>query len=689
MLSATPINNRMNDLKNQIGFITEWNDFALKDEWIDNIAITLKKAQTTFNTWMDLWDNERTLDNLLIKFNIDYFKLLDSLTIARSRKHIEKYYNIDEIWKFPTRLKPKNIKSDIDTKKEFPSLSIINKNIKKLNLSVYSLLEYVRFDKKQEYEEKYNISVKWGQSVFRQTDREKSLIHLMRVNILKRLESSIFSFDLTLWKILWQIEGTLNKINDFENNHSNNGYNFDLSDTDLLEEDEEIERLTIWDKVQVKLDDMDLLRWRQDLEDDRKLLKDMIFEAKKVTVDRDAKLKDLKELIEHKVSHPINNDNKKIIIFSSFADTVKYLYDNISLYFKAEYWLQTAMVTWTGSNKITTKNIKTDLSSILINFSPISKEKDKIFPEIKEEIDILIATDCISEWQNLQDCDYLVNYDIHWNPVRIIQRFWRIDRIGSQNDVIQLVNFWANVELDEYINLEARVRWRMTLLDTSATWEDNIIEVDSSKEMNDLQYRKKQLEQIQNEVLDIEDLWNGVTITDLTMNDFKMDLSEYMKEHKEELEKTSTGIYAITNKTNNIEWVEPWVIFTLKQRHSSEVQSTEHNALAPYYIVYIKNNWEIQYTYLQAKKSLDIFKKICSWKNEVLYELVDLFNKETKDWKNMSFYSDKLKEVIWNIVGNKREKEIESIFNLWESSLADNKIQWLDDFELISFLIIK
>ena len=691
MLSATPINNRMNDIKNQIWFITEWNDWALANVWIDNISNTLKNAQTVFNNWMKLPDKERTLDELLTSFNIDYFKLLDTLTIARSRKHIEKYYDIEEIWKFPTRLKPINQKSDIDLQWNFPSLFDINKSIKKLNLSVYWLLEYVRLDKRQEYEDKYNISVRWWQSVFKQSDRENSLKNLMRVNILKRLESSIYSFEITLSKILGQIDSTLDKIYEFEtNNIWNSEYSFDLNDSNILEwEEEEMERLSIWNKVRVKLQDMDLYKWKENLWDDKDILDEMIREARKITVNRDAKLKDLKDLITGKIKNPINDNNKKIIIFSSFADTTKYLYQNISKFVKEEFWLESALVTWSWNNKVTSKNISSEYSSILTHFSPISKEKDKIYPNIKEDIDILIATDCISEWQNLQDCDYLINYDIHWNPVRIIQRFWRIDRIWSKNDVIQLVNFWPNVELEEYINLENRVRWRMVLLNSSATGEDDVIEENNSKEMNDLQYRKKQLEQIQNEVIDIEDLSNWVTITDLTMNDFKMDLSEYIKENKESLEKSSTWIYALANNIESLEWAEPWIILTLKQLNLSEVKSKEFNAIHPYYIVYIKQSWEIQFSYLQAKKTLDIFKKLCSWNKEVAYDLVDIFDKETNDWKNMSFYSEKLEQVILNIVWNKKEKEIESIFSLWESSLADNKITWLDDFELISFLIIK
>lgn len=689
MLSATPINNKMNDLKNQIWFITEWNDFALTDAWIDNISSTLKKAQTLFNDWMKLPESEKSLEKLLSSLNIDYFKLLDTLTIARSRKHIEKYYDISDIWKFPERLKPINIKSDIDLNNDFPSLWDINKKIKRLNLWIYSLLEYVRFDKKAEYEAKYDISVRWGKSVFRQSDREKSLINLMRVNVLKRLESSIYWFELTLSKILWKIDNTLDLIYKFESTQNKQWFDLNYWDNDLIDEDEELERITAWEKVKVNLEDMDLARWKEDLNEDKTLLDEMVKEARKITVDRDAKLKDLKDLIVNKIENPINKDNKKIIIFSSFADTAKYLYENISVYAKKRFWIDSALITWSWTNKVTTKNISNDLSSILINFSPKSKEKEKIYPDIKEELDIIIATDCISEWQNLQDCDYLVNYDIHWNPVRIIQRFWRIDRIWSKNEQIQLVNFWPNMEIDEYINLEARVRWRMVLLDTSATWEDNVIETEWWKWMNDLEYRKNQLEQIQNDVIDIEDISWWITITDLTMNDFKMDLADYLKENQDVLSKTQTWMYAITRNNQELEWIEPWVIFTLKQVKFSESKSVENNALHPYYIVYAKNNWEVQFSYLQAKKTLDVFKKLCSGQKDVLYDLVEIFNKETNEWRNMSFYSDLLEGVISNVIWEKKEKEIESIFSVWKSSLWDDKIKWLDDFELISFLIIK
>lgn len=391
LLSATPVNNKMNDLKNQVAFITGGNDDEFKKIGVESISLTLKKAQTIFNKWINLSTEEKKHNNLIEMLNNDYFKLLDTVTIARSRKHIEKYYNIKEIGEFPKRLDPKNIYSNIDLDNQFPRLEEINTIIKKLNLSAYSPLKYLKIEKKEEYSNKYDITVR-NSVTFKQTDRENSLIGLMRMNLLKRMES-----------------------------------------------------------------DIDLIKWKQDLDEDREKLEILFRETKAITADRDEKLKDLKNIIENKVNSPINEENKKIIIFTAFADTAEYLYATLSRWLFDNLKIHSALVTGSGTNKATLKGIKNDLNSILMNFSPISKERDKIFPEITEEIDILIATDCISEGQNLQDCDFLINYDIHWNPVRIIQRFGRIDRLGSKNKQIQLINFWPNMELDEYINLRARV----------------------------------------------------------------------------------------------------------------------------------------------------------------------------------------------------------------------------------------
>ena len=673
MLSATPVNNRMNDLKNQIAFATEGNDKALSADGIKSIEQTLRKAQMAFNKWNDLEEEDKSVESLLEMLEVDYFKLLDMLTIARSRKHIQKYYDTTSIGKFPERLKPINVKADVDTKNDFIKLAELNKLIKSLNLAIYSPMKYVLPSKVEQYSKKYDTNM--GKTVFKQTDREESLVHLMRINILKRMESSIHSFAITVLKILKNIEGTLEKINTFED------FVEDLDIEELDIEDNRLDGVLIGSKnVKIHLKDIDKIRWESELEADKVILEKILKEANKITVERDKKLVELQKLIKQKVENPLNKENKKIIIFTAFADTAKYLYDNISTYILDELGLYSALVTGSDNPKTNLKGVKTEFNNILTNFSPRSKERrDKDKPEI----DILIATDCISEGQNLQDCDYLINYDIHWNPVRIIQRFGRIDRIGSQNEVIQLVNFWPNMELDEYIHLESRVSGRMVMLDMSATGEENIIEERTT--MNDLEYRKKQLKQLQDQVPDIEDINGNISITDLSFNDFKMDLVNYMKNHKELLEKAPTGMYAIAK--SNIDEAVRGVIFCLKKINQN-IKPSEYNTLNPYFFVYIKDDGEILLNFIQSKKILDIYKKVCSGQNELYTELIKEFNQETNNAKDMKKFTDFLEKTVENIVGKEEEKGIESLFSFDKTTLSKS-VQNMDDFELISFLVIK
>lgn len=685
MLSATPVNNKMNDIKNQINIITEAKDNAFSSIGLNSVETILRNAQRAFNVWSKLPDEERTTARFLDSINLEYFKLLDALTIARSRKHIEKYYDINDIGKFPTRLKPINIKSNIDMYVEFPSMQDVNTTIKKLNLGIYAPVEYILPSQKASYSEKYDVEVKDGKSKFTQADREKQLVNLMRVNILKRLESSISAFTITIQNILNTINSALNKI---ENNSTEYDTDINISDIDL--DDNEYEEMMFGNKVKILFKDIDLIRWKQDLLLDKEKLEWLLQESSKITPDRDSKLNDLKILIAEKINNPINENNKKLIIFSAFADTTNYLYNNLQSWLKDEFGLYTAAVNGSGNNKSNFPNVKlSDLNAVLTNFSPYSKKRDKIYPNIKEEIDVLIATDCISEGQNLQDCDYLVNYDIHWNPVRIIQRFGRIDRIGSPNDKIQLVNFWPNMELDEYINLEARVQNRMVMLDVSATGEENVISEKQSNEMNDLEYRRNQLKNLQDKVMDLEDISGNISITDLTLNDFKIDLMEYMKTHRDELDNAPTGMYAIVNLEDNLkDELKPGVIYTLKQ--VKEVKTKEQNVLAPYYMVHIAFDGEIKYSFMQSKKLMDFYKKLCVGKSEVLSDLVKQFNEETKDGCDMTQYSQLLKSAIENIVGKKEEAGVASLFsaggtNFYKSSTSSNS----QDFELVSFLIIK
>ena len=461
---------------------------------------------------------------LMDMLGFDYFKLLDLLTIARSRKHIEKYYGTSESGSFPERLTPINIKADVDSTGEFRPIREINDEIRRLNLSAYAPLRYVLPHKQAAYDEKYSTRIRGGESFFRQVDREESLIQLLRVNILKRMESSVTSFALTLKRQLADVESLLAKIEAHEDTLE------ELSIEDVEVDDPEFESLLIGRKVKVLLQDVDRVRWKQELTEDRNRLATLLSAARQIDPSRDAKLARLREVVADKISNPLNPGNRKTIVFTAFADTAEYLYRELSGWAKETLGLNSAMLTGTGKNRTTLPNLRANLEAILTAFSPRSKERPEEFAA-EGEVDLLIATDCISEGQNLQDCDTLINYDIHWNPVRIIQRFGRIDRIGSTNARIQLVNFWPNMELEEYINLEQRVSGRMVLLDISATGEENIIEHQSGNPMNDLEYRRKQLMKLQHTVIDLEDLSSGISIADLTLNDFRIDLSEFLKEH--------------------------------------------------------------------------------------------------------------------------------------------------------------
>ncbi|WP_460009145.1 helicase-related protein [Methanobacterium movens] len=685
MLSATPVNNRMNDIKNQIAFITEDNDRAFQDIGLKSIGNILKKAQMVFNQWSELPDGKRSGEAFVDMMDLDYFKLLDTITLARSRKHIEKYYNLDEIGSFPIRRPPINQYSDIDVYGVFLPLREVNLKIKRLNLGIYSPILYLLPDKREAYSEKYDMAVGDGHTVFKQSDRERQVVNLMRINMLKRMESSIHSFKLTIATLLEKIDDVLERIEDHDVNYD------PQIDIALIDpEEDEYDDLMFGKKKKVLLKDMDLIKWKQDLEADKKKLEYILNEAEQITPDRDSKLQDLKETITRKIKNPINHDNKKIVIFTAFADTARYLYENIHQWARKEHSLHSALVTGSDINKTTLKSVNsTDINDILTNFSPVSKERAKIYPHLRDEIDILIGTDCISEGQNLQDCDYLINYDIHWNPVRIIQRFGRIDRIGSSNLEIQLVNFWPNLELDEYINLKGRVESKMVMVDVSATGEENIIEGSKRKQMNDLEYRKKQLKRLQSEVIDLEDVSGGISITDLTFNDFKIDLMEYMKENRKKLEEAPNGIYSIVEIQEDLQdTIKPGVIFVLKQVEGTK-ETRDQNALFPYYMVYIGEDGSAILNYNQVKKIMDYYKKLSSGKNEPFMELVEEFNQETQDGRDMGKYSNLLESAIENILGKKEEAGVASLFSKGGTTPVKSNPSGLEEFELVTFLILK
>lgn len=687
MLSATPVNNKFLDLKNQLALAYEGNTYKIDEKISLNKSIDtiLKNAQSAFNEWAKLDVVERTSQALLDKLNsnFDFFKLLDSVTIARSRKHIERYYNMNEIGKFPKRLKPISKTSEITDIENFMSVKEISETLMKLNMSIYSPFDYILDNKLSEYEQKYDIKVKEGKSSFKQADRERSLKILMRINLLKRLESSVESFRLTLIKITNQIENVLMAIENFERNGITDSFE-DIEVTNY-NSDDDVEELmddefSIGSKVKIELKDINTIGWKIDLSDDLMILSEMLSEMNKVTPNHDLKLQELIKLISDKIDNPINPNNKKVIIFSAFADTANYLYKTLSLPLKQKYNLDTAKITGSGTNECTL-NISKDFNNLLINFSPKSKHRDLILPNMDEEIEILIATDCISEGQNLQDCDYLVNYDIHWNPVRIIQRFGRVDRIGSDNDVIQLVNFWPNMNLDDYINLKNRVENRMLMMDISGTGEDNVLTNKSS----DMEYRKEQLKKLQEEVVDLEDMNTGISITDLGLNDFRMDLVEYVN-HNGELDKVPNGMHSVVFSQPE-KGIEPGVIYVLKNVNNG-INIDNMNQLHPFYLIYIKEDGTITSNHLNVKNTLDILRVMSKGKEQPIKEAYGKFNNQTNDGKDMKLYSELLNSSIDSIINIKEENDIDSLFRKGGTTMLKNNINGLDDFELISFMVV-
>ena len=682
MLSATPVNNKMNDLKNQIAFITEGDDEAFKSYGIDSITQVMRDSQRRFTQWFRNGDpDDLNVNELLESIDGAYFRILDMLTIARSRKHIEKYYDTTNIGKFPTRLKPDTVYPEIDTKGKFKDIGQVYDEISTLTLASYSPLGYVFENKREYYEAKYDMETHTG-SVFRQVDREQSLIYLMRVNLLKRLESSIHSFKLTTEKLIHLVETNLKQLKD----HQNGETDYELNITDVDIDDTELEDLLVGGKTKVLIQDIDTIRWKQDLEHDKRILTVLLGNIKLIDVERDAKLKELKRRISEKVDNPFNRDNKKVIVFTAFADTANYLYRELSDWLKNDKGLYSALITGSGNNKTTMKDCRKDLSSILTNFSPRSKNRNEIFPDATKEIDVLFCTDCISEGQNLQDCDYLVNYDIHWNPVRIIQRFGRIDRIGSINDSIQLVNFFPSMELDQFIDLVAKVQGRMVMLDVSATGEDNVISK-SNKEMQDLDYRKRQLKQLQNQVLDLEDIDGNISITDMTFNDFKIDLEKSSDQQLADLNEIPPASYAVVK--SNLDELKDGVIFCLKDTNNNNQEKLKNNILYPFFLVYVSLDGLHIVKASQSKKALDYFRKLCMGQDGVLTDLVAQFDKETKGTKNMEAYTNVLQKAIQQVEGVQEDIGLDSLTTRGAVSLFSKAVNNEETLELISYLIIK
>ena len=675
MLSATPVNNRFSDLKNQLQLAYEGkaeniNDLLDTGKSIDSI---FRDAQTVYSKWAKLPPEKRTTEKLVDSLSYDFFQLLDAVTIARSRSHIIKYYNTNDVGKFPERLSPVSRRPKLTDLNDAITFADIAEMLNRLNLSIYTPSLFI-FES-----EKGNYGIDYEGEGLTVDGREKGIRKLMAINLLKRLESSVNSFRLTLTRIRDFINDSITAIDKFQESGAGTVDVTDFSE-DFDTEDNENDPF-VGRKSKINLRDMDYVSWRRDLKADLEVLELLILMLKDITPEHDTKLQQLVADLKNKFEHPINGSNKKVLIFTAFADTANYLYEQLSGRILNDCGLHTALITGSTEGKCTLPKLKCTFNDILTYFSPLSKDRDAIHPNDTREIDVLIATDCISEGQNLQDCDYLINYDIHWNPVRIIQRFGRIDRIGSKNDVIQLVNYWPDMELDDYIKLKGRVESRMKATVITSTGDDNLL---SANEKGDLEYRRNQLKKLQNEVVDIEDMDTGVNIMDLGLNEFRLDLLANLKEHPN-MDLTPFGMSAVVSAS---ELVEPGVMYVLKNKNNG-VNIDRSNLLHPFYMVYLSHTGTVICDHLSPKKLLDKMRYACKDKTEPDKMLCKQFNKETRDGKNMRHYSDLLQSAIESIITVKEESDIDSLFSVGETSALTYNIKELDDFELICFLVIK
>lgn len=679
MLSATPVNNRFVDLKNQLAIAYEGNSENMNKQLntTKTIEEIFKQAQRAFNTWSKLEPEARTTETLLRTLDFDFFELLDSVTIARSRKHIEKYYDTTEIGKFPERKKPISRCPQLTDLNSAINYNQIYEQLMLLSLCIYTPSNYIFPSKIQKY---IDLTHNKGDNLT-QTGREEGIRRLMSINLLKRLESSVNSFQLTLKRIKALIKSTIEAIDKFEKYGAAEIDMYEASDSEFDMDDGNTEYFTVGKKVKIELADMDYKSWRTELKADADVLELLTLMVADITPEHDSKLQELLKLVSEKIENPINPGNKKVLIFSAFSDTAEYLYDNVSAYIKDKYGLDTAVITGSIDGKTTIKGFRATLNNVLTCFSPISKGRDVLMPGSNTEIDVLIATDCISEGQNLQDCDYLVNYDIHWNPVRIIQRFGRVDRIGSRNSQIQLVNFWPDMDLDEYINLKGRVETRMKISVMTSTGDDDLINLE---EKGDLEYRKQQLKRLQEEVVDIEDMSSGISIMDLGLNEFRLDLLEYVKNHSD-LDKKPKGMHAVVPAT--VELPEG-VVFILKNINNS-VNIDNQNRIHPFYMVYIGMDGKVVCDYLNPKKMLDDIRLLCRGKKEPIKGLCQQFNEETDDGRDMTEMSELLSEAINSIIDCKEESDIDSLFSAGGTSALMSAVLGLDDFELICFLVVR
>jgi SNF2 family DNA or RNA helicase len=715
LLSATPVNNQLSDLRNQISFIaggdvarTEPADMAFESTLgITSVKETTRKAQTHFTNWSKKPAGARKTRDLIAAIGGDFFKLLDGLSIARSRRQVAAYYagEMKSLGGFPRRPTPVAVHAAIDLQEKFLSFEQLDVEISGLRLALYHPTSFLRDDLPADTAEAYQDKIFGG---FTQEGREKILVAMMKVNFLKRLESSVDSFRLTLGRTIDKINQLELRIDAFEKHLNDNpDVEYDSLTPDQFEDpDFDEEEFTIGGRRRIHLGHLKLPEWLKAVRQDRTQLQYLLEKTQSVTPKRDGKLAELRTLIQAKVDQPFTNRDgkvvRKVLVFTAFADTARYLYEHVAPWAQEKMHVHTGLICGEGGNAASLG--RTDYDDILTNFSPLAKRRsDQVarFPNQKEEIDLLIATDCISEGQNLQDCDLLINYDIHWNPVRIIQRFGRIDRIGSRNEYVQLVNFWPVADLDQYLKVKHRVEARMALVDLAATQTDNLLDPTQLEELikEDLLFRDRQLKRLRDEILDLEDLDDSVSLTDFSLDEFRLDLLRFLEANRSALEEAGEGVYAVVPPKPEVPSAKPGVLFCL--RHSpaaggtkspnQQTDSAQLNPLAPYYLVFVHDDGTVRFSFARPKETMLLFRDLAAGEPNAFERLCDGFDSRTKDGNDMSHYDGLLKKVLLSIESTFQKRAAAGLFSGRSAVIptaGETPSASSDDFELVTWLVI-
>jgi SNF2 family DNA or RNA helicase len=716
LLSATPVNNELTDLRNQLSFIAG-GDVArdnpaglAADSFFQNsldvasLRATTREAQKRFTEWAKKAPEQRQKKDLIHVLGGDFIKLLDALTIARSRAHVSRYYaaEMGKLGGFPHRPPPVSLHPEIDRDGLFPSYDTVAAKLADYKLWVFRPAEFLREDLSKDIADGYTRRI----GGFTQQGRERILTQMMRITLLKRLESSIDSFRRSLGNTLDKIKRLEDRFDRFEQ-HRDENPDLDLATLDpatFEDEDPDLaEALQVGRRVTFKMAHLNLQKWRSHLAEDRRQLRALLDLADPVTPARDAKLAELKRVITEKIKNaPPDKDgrpNKKVLVFTAFADTATYLYEQLHGWATRTLHLHSSLVVGSGNNR-STLTPSSDYTEILTDFAPRSKKRASLsgVPDAAPQVDILVASDCISEGQNLQDCDTVINYDIHWNPVRIIQRFGRVDRIGSRAHQVNLVNFWPTAHLDRYINLKQRVEARMALVDLTATQTDNPLDEKQLEDLvtTDLRLRDRQLERMRKEVLDLDDLEDSVTLADFSLDDFRTDLLRFLEKNREQLEAAPLGLYAVVPPAPALPLALPGVLFCLRQKSTEATrpptETEKLNPLAPHYLVYVRDDGEVRLAYTQVKTILNLFRELSLGKTEPYGELCRLFDRETENGASMHRYTGLVESAVASITATFQQRLVAGVQSRRDFIIPETAEQPAADtsaFELVTWLVIR